>query len=861
MIGKKLAHYEITAKIGEGGMGEVYRGRDDRLNRDVAVKLLPQSVEEDPARLARFKREAQLLASLTHGNIAQVYGLEEQDGHHAIVLELVEGEDLSQRLARGPIPLDEAREIAIQIAEALEAAHEKGIVHRDLKPANVKLAHDGTVKVLDFGLAKALTGDEEEGDVSNSPTLTAAATQAGIILGTAAYMAPEQAKGKPVDRRADVWAFGCVLYEMLSGRAPFDGEGVSEILAHVITQEPDFAALPDEVPAPLRDLLERCLRKDPRRRVPDVAVARIALQELDDVQAVATEREPARPRKGVLLPWWSLALFGLLIVPAVAWLALSGGSAVPPAATHFDLSLEPPHVPGPIAISPEGDRVYYSGSVDGTRRLLVRRLDGHTSEEIPGTEGGLEPFLSPDGKQLAFGANGQLKRVSLAGGLPVVLTSAPGQQTGGVWTDDGTIIYSSQILKLPHRIDAGGGEATPLPMNGVQPGDAFGYPRLLPDHDKLLLTRVTDEGPEVVLLDRASGDWSFVVRGSDGRLVPPDRLLFVQGDRLMQVSFDPGSGAIAGEPDPVALHVPGLEDLGLGSRFNAALAANGTLAFASGASSNEYDILRVSADGAAEPLGFTGYSPAADAAGRRIVVSDADQRLRLHDLETGTNALITFSPSATLPVWSPDETTLYFGDRRSSTYEAWTALLDGSRAAERLFESPVPSTLPTSVAADGTLMGYGVHPVTNRDIWLAPPGGKPTVILETPANERAPAIAPFGRLYAYVSNEEGTDEIYLRDLEAPERRWQLSNGGGISPVWGRDGRELFFLRGSSLIGVEVQTTGGVRIGKERIFFSHDRLLRDDWGNRTFDTLPEGGFLVSVQRESEVVLRVVLGFGG
>ncbi len=262
MIGTTIAHYRITAKLGEGGMGVVYRAADDRLNRDVAIKLLPTSVQEDPTRLARFRREAQLLASLTHGNIAQVYGLEEHEGHHAIVLELVEGEDLSERIKRGALPPEDAREIALQIAEALEAAHEKGIVHRDLKPANVKIAPDGTVKVLDFGLAKALAGDAAEGDVSTSPTMTAAATQAGIILGTAAYMAPEQAKGKPVDRRADVWAFGCVLYEMLTGRAPFAGDGVSEVLAHVITQEPDFDALPRDLPPQMRDTIHRCLRSE-----------------------------------------------------------------------------------------------------------------------------------------------------------------------------------------------------------------------------------------------------------------------------------------------------------------------------------------------------------------------------------------------------------------------------------------------------------------------------------------------------------------------------------------------------------------------------------------------------------------------
>jgi len=786
VIGSTIAHYRISAKLGEGGMGVVYRAADDRLHRDVAIKLLPASVADDPARLARFRREAQVLASLTHGNIAQIYGFEEHEGSHAIVLELVEGEDLSERIKRGALPADDAREISLQIADALEAAHEKGIVHRDLKPANVKIAPDGTVKVLDFGLAKALAGEAAEGDISVSPTMTAAATQAGIILGTAAYMAPEQAKGKRVDRRADVWAFGCVLFEMLTGRAPFAGDGVSEVLAHVITQEPDLDELPRNLPPQMRDTIQRCLRKDPRMRLPDIAAARIALVE-STAAAEPVTASSGEPRAG-RGPRVALAVLVLLAGLALGWALRGGGGASPATATHFDLILDPPHVPGEIALSSDGSLLLYSGLVDGTRQLFVRRLDGHTSEAIPGTEGGYDPFLSPDGRHIGFFAGGRLKRVSLAGGPPELLAPAPGTVTGSVWTPDDTIIFATSILKLPHRVDARGGESSPLKMNGLEPGSTFHHPHLLPDNGTLLLTRAgkSQADSEIILLDTASGDWTPLVRGSEARFVEPDRLLFVQQGRVMETGFSPGSGEIVGDPRPAELYEPGMHEIqGEPPRFHAASAANGTLVYPSGTATGIHDILRVSADGEAEPTGLTGDRPMADSKGRRVLVVAQDGRIHVLDLADRTDTSLTFQPTAHIPLWSPDEALVLFADRRSSEFETWTVTPDGNGAAERYFENPLPTSLTTSVAADGTLMGYGVHPVTNRDIWIRASDGKITLLLQSPANERAPAIAPFARLFAYVSDEEGSDEVYLRDLDAQERRWRVSTKGGVSPVWSR----------------------------------------------------------------------------
>ena len=650
---------------------------------------------------------------------------------------------------------------------------------------------------------------------------------------------------------------------MLAGRAPFTGEGVSEVLAHVITQEPDLDSLPDNLPSQIRDTIERCLRKDPRMRLPDIAAARIALVESSETPeatvGAAGERKTAL-RWGARL---TLATLGLVAGLALGWVFLGGAEATLQTATHFDLILDPPHVPGQIALSSDGKLLIYSGLVDGARRLFVRRLDTHTSEPLPGTEGGYDPFLSPDDLQVGFSSGGGLKRVSLAGGPAEPLAPAPGSMTGSVWADDDTIVFTTNILKLPHRVDAHGGESSPLKINGLEPGSTFQHPSLLPDNRMLLLTRTGNSRtePEIILLDSESGDWTILVRGSEARFVEPDRLLFVQQGKVMEINFDPGAGKTEGDPRPAELYMPGMYEIQAElPLFHAALAGNGTLVYPSGTATNIQDILRVSTAGEAEPTGLTGTCPMIDSKGRRALVIAEDGKVHVLDLVDRTDTALTFQPTAHLPLWSSDDALVVYGDRRSSEFETWAVPPDGNGGAERYFENPLPTSLTTSVSADGTMMGYGVHPVTNRDIWIRQPDGEITLLLETPANERAPAITPFGRLFAYVSDEEGSDAIYLRDLDALERRWNVSRTGGGSPMWSRDGRELYFVRGNSIFGVEIRTGGGVRVGDERVVFTHDRLVQDDWGNRTFSTLPGGGLLVPVQRESEVVLRVVLGFG-
>ncbi len=599
-------------------------------------------------------------------------------------------------------------------------------------------------------------------------------------------------------------------------------------------------------------------------RLPDIAGARIALVESTEAIEAPASTARGRVERQVTRVWGprpALVALGIVIGLALGWGLLDRSEAPPPTATHFDLILDPPHVPGRIALSSDGSLLVYSGRVDGTRQLFIRRLDGHTSEVLAGTDGGYDPFLSPDNRHVGFFAGGQMKRVSLAGGLPVQVVTAPGLVTGATWAPDDTIVFTTLILKVPHRVDANGGESSPLKIDRLEPGLEFNHPQLLPDGRTLLLTgRRSDEADtEIVLLDTASGEWTPLLRGTDARFVEPGRLLFLQQQTVMEIGFDPSTGKTVGDPRPAGLYEPGLLS-SEGKPVLPAASSAGILVFPSGASTLTRHLLRVSADGVAEPTGLTGARPSADANGRRVLTRSSEQTVHLLDLVDGTDTPLTFQKTAEIPLWSHDERMVLFGDRRSSQFETWAVAPDGSSRAERYFENPLPTSLTTSVAPDGTLMGYGVHPVTNRDIWIRQPDGEITILLQTPANERTATIAPTGRLFAYVSDEEGSDQVYLRDLDALERRWRVSTEGGVSPVWSRDGRELYFLRGNSIFGVEVQTGGGVRIGDEWLVFTHDRLKRDDWGNRTFDTLPDGGFLVTVEEESKVSLRVVMGFG-
>ena len=558
-VGSRLGHYAVTALIGEGGMGQVYQATDTKLNRQVALKVLPDAFASDPDRLARFQREAQVLASLNHPNIAQIHGLEEADGVRALVLELVEGPTLADRIKQGPIPLDEALPIAKQIAEAVEAAHEAGVIHRDLKPANVKVKDDGTVKVLDFGLAKALQPDPE-GDPSQSPTLTAAASRMGLIMGTAAYMSPEQARGQTVDQRADVWAFGAVLYEMVTGQRAFEGRDVSETLAGVIKSEPNWKRLPTDLPTTLDNLLRRCLEKEPRQRVQAIGDVRLAMEGAFETTVATTSESPdasqlqfcQRPIPSALA---GLAL--LLIGGLAGWAFLGSGTPPSLSAKRFTLTLpDSDRLPGAgdmLALSPDGHTLIYRATRNGAVQLFRRPIDQFEATPIPGTEGGYAPFFSPDGQWVGFGVGSTLLKVALAGGPVQTLAALPSRVSGADWGADDMIVFGLLAPGAPlMQILAAGGELTPL----FTPDDQRGawYPRILPGADAVLFT-LTDPAPdagELHLLMLETGEHrTLVPNAAAGRVLDTGHLVFVRSGALWAVPFDRERLDIVGTPVPV----------------------------------------------------------------------------------------------------------------------------------------------------------------------------------------------------------------------------------------------------------------------------------------------------------------------
>ena len=583
-VGDRLGHYDVTALLGEGGMGQVWQATDTQLNRQVALKILPDAFAADPDRLARFTREAQILASLNHPNIAAIHGIEEAEGTRALVLDLVEGPTLADRISKGPIPLDEALPIAKQIAEALEAAHEAGVIHRDLKPANIKVREDGTVKVLDFGLAKALD-PTPQGDLDQSPTLTAAATQMGVILGTAAYMSPEQAKGKLVDRRADIWAFGAVLFEMLTGRPLFEAGEISEMLASVVLKEPDLSAVGPDVPVALQSLLRRCLVKDPKRRLRDIGEARILLG--DD----AATREPlghdvAGAQRGASqrarsrgLAFVATFAVGAAVAGALISGLIEGEPGEGDGITRFDVRAPEGYSIGStsgVAVSQDGQRMVYAASaVTGDQRLFLRERDQIEPVPLAGTENGLYPFLSPDGEWVGFFTSGEIKVRALAGGAAATL--AFGGSTGGAsWGPDGTIVFSVWFDAL-YRIDAGGGELRRL--TSPAEGTSLIWPEFLPDGSGVLFTITTGgtiDEKQVALLSFDTGEVDVLINGTGGRLLPTGHLVFGRADSLWAVPFDTEQRAVVGTPVPV---VDGMQvNLPFGwSHY--AVGLNGTLAY------------------------------------------------------------------------------------------------------------------------------------------------------------------------------------------------------------------------------------------------------------------------------------------
>ena len=824
-LGARLGPYEIRSAIGAGGMGEVYRARDTKLGRDVALKVLPDSLVHDPERLARFEREAHLLAALNHPHIAHIHGFEDSTGLPALVMELVEGPTLADRIAQGPISLDEALPIARQITEALEAAHEQGIIHRDLKPANVKVRADGVVKVLDFGLAKAFEpATASDGAATMSPTLSIHATQAGLILGTAAYMAPEQARGKTVDKRADIWAFGCVFYEMLTGRRPFDGDDVSITLAAVMMKEPDWKALPSDTPAGVRRLLTRCLKKDSKERLRDIGDARSDLGEFlsgptESVPMIAVQ--PAAP-------WWRRAL----AVAAVVLITATGTGAIvwfgrrpPPTPRARRLSITLPstaalttgYTSRDVAITPDGSHFIYVGA-NGTT-LFVRRLD--QLEATPLVRGAApgHPFVSPDGQWVGFFDGLTLKKVAITGGPAVRVAQLDSVEQGATWAADDTIIFATVGTTTPglRRVSANGGEPVVLTRPDPARGEANHlWPEMLPGGQAVLCTVTATTGgldaAAIAVVDVRSGRLTILVRGgSDAQYVSSGHLVYAAGGTLRAVGFDPAHLTVLGTASPV---VPQVMTTRLGG-VQAVTAQDGTLVYVSGgaASGSAQTLVWVDRQGLETPLAAPpgAYaSPRVSPDGLRVAVAETIN-IWLWDVARATLTPLTFPPNAKLfPVWTPDGRRIVFTSDRMGVPNLFAQTADGTGAIERLTESPNVQ-VPTAVSPDGSYVVFTeLSPKTGQDVMALRLDGTGRVLplVQTAFDERNGIVSPDGRWLAYEANDSGAFQISVRPFpEVNSGRWQVSTSGGMQPLWARSGQELFYLAPDGAL-MRVAVTGG-----------------------------------------------------
>lgn len=866
--GSRLGSYEILSALGAGGMGEVYRARDTRLERHVAIKILPQAFVDDAERVARFQREAKVLASLNHPHIAAIYGLDEADGVKALVMELVEGEDLARRLTRGPVPLDEALPIARQIADALEAAHERGIVHRDLKPANIRVRPDGTVKVLDFGLAKALVSDAESPDVLNSPTITALATHAGIVLGTAPYMSPEQARGRGVDRRTDIWAFGAVFYELLAGVRAFPGDSVTEALSHVLTLTPDWTRLPQDTPAAIRTLLRRCLERNPAKRLDSAVAVRL---EIDEALT-----SPATTAGGVQVPrrqvgWGAVAAtFAAGLLAALGtWAVMRKEPPAPSLAARFAIPLplaatqEAQFQGNDVALSPDGRYlVYQSGG-----RLVLRALDQIEAVPLSGVSSGRKPFFSPDSRWIGFFDGGDLKKVAIAGEPVITLARELGTPEGGTWGDDGTIVVSSEDGNIGlMRVPANGGEATAL-TTPAAPQNPHWAPSMLPGDRGVLFTiwGNTSEDRELVVLDLKSGNQKTLLRDAIGaEYLETGYLVYATVDdsnsaagTLWAVAFDLDRLAVVGEPVRVS------ETLAVNMFADYAVSKTGALAYVPVRRVTR-SFVWVDRSGRETPIDgvpsrpyFTvGLSPD----GRRAAFGIADQEFDIWtwDFERESLTRLTFEPGVDiLPRWTPDGRHIVFQSDRAGALNVYRVAADGSGPVERLTTSR-SDHWPNSITPDGTTLlfcerrpksGYDIlrMPISPRSAGRATeseePLTEPTTLVSSSSAEYAANISPDGRYFAYQSAESGGRfEIYVRPYpDASLGRWQISTAGGVAPVWAPSGRELFYLdESNTLMAVPVDTSGPqFSLGRPAKVFNTKYA-----GNfYSYDMAPDGRFLM------------------
>jgi serine/threonine-protein kinase len=913
--GARFGTFEIVSLLGAGGMGEVYRARDARLNREVALKVLPEAFTSDPERLARFTREAQTLAALNHSNVGGIHGLEDANGRQALVLELVEGPTLADRIAQGALPLDEALPIARQIADALEAAHEQGIVHRDLKPANIKLRPDGTVKVLDFGLAKALSRNDGSGmnrvDVTASPTMLSPATMttAGLILGTAAYMAPEQARGKAVDRRADIWAFGCVLYEMLTGRRTFEGDEVTDTLAGILRGEPSWDALPATTPRSIQRLLRRCLQKEPRERLQAIGDARL---ELAEAVAAPAHETPMPVQKGAtasrLLPAAAACVVTALVVGGAAWTLKPVPASDESRVTRSLIGLDPfnqrPHgepgvITGPlarpdrtsIALSPDGRtlvfRAYGFNISPGGRNqtaLFVRPLDSLTARPIVTTTGADSPFFSPDGKWIGYVDAGELRRVPATGGesTATTITPLPNRRqriAGANWADAGFIVFATAdgIWRVP----ASGGTPERI-ADAADKERARLLPQVLPGSQWVLFTVQRTpfrwDDAQIVARSLANGEEKILLTdAADARYVPSGHLVFLRRGKLMAVPFDASRVTLAGDPVAVvddvmqAINMPNtIADSGAG-QF--AISDAGTLIYVTGGPqpTEPGELVWIDRAGKIEAVGSPQGpfgAPRLSPDGRRIVMfsgAAATDGLRVwvYDIERRTHTALTTRDEHVLwGVWSPDGRRVVYERLYEGKGTLYARSADGTGRAEPIVEARPVFQTPSSWSKTGQLAFVENAEGTGADIRVldvAAGDRSGSMILQTPAEDSFPTFSPDGSWLAYVSGVSGRAEVYVQPYPGPGPRVLISTGGGTAPAWRADGGELYyhFVQDGALrlMAVPITINGSVlSAGMPRQLFEA-KGLSTTGPARGYDVTPDGQrFLFARQVEAPPLPR-------
>ena len=875
VAGMKLGPYEIQAPLGAGGMGEVYRARDTRLDRTVAIKVLSQHLSSSPEVRQRFEREAKTISQLSHPHICALYDVGHQDGTDYLVMEYLEGETLSDRLAKGPLPVGQVLRYGVEIADALDKAHRQGIVHRDLKPANVMLTKSG-VKLLDFGLAKAMASPMQQSGLTSLPTVMGTGqnlTQAGTILGTFQYMAPEQLEGKEADSRSDIFAFGAVLYEMAAGKKAFPGTNQASLIAAILERDPPpISSIQPMTPPALDRVVKTCLAKDPDERMQSAHDVGAELRWIGEGSAaglappaVVTARRSQRERLG-----WVVA--ALAVLAAAVW-TLFGSREKPSAVQTLRVSLLPPEgtiSSGPFALSPDGRRVAFVTLKEGKRVLCVRSLDSLQVQILAGTDDALYPFWSPDGRSLGFFTQTKMKRIELAGGPPRDLASVADSR-GGTWSPAGVIVFGPDPGSGLYRVSATGGEATPVTrLDPKRQETSHRWPSFLPDGRRFLYLNRSPSPTDRLRVEAGSIDGTEkvrVVEADTSGMYAGGRLFFVRGTTLMAQNFDPAHLKLSREPAPVLEEV--WRDLQTDGLTAFSVSPNGTLAYrAGGYVKNQLTWL----DREGRPLRSIGplasyASPAISPDGRRIAMDSTDlgsavSSMRLMDEATGSTSRFTFgSWNDTSAVWSPDGTQIAFGSDRKGPFDLYVKDVSGSGEATPLVETPYWK-YPESWSPDGQFIAYRqIDPRTRGDIWLLPLRGerKPVALLQTSADERNAAFSPDGRFLAYGSDESGHEEVYVQAFPASGAKWQISSAGGSAPMWRKDGKELFFgTPDRRLMAVPIAIRGSsLEPGAPRALFSSPAPLLSAWG-RDFTVSSDGQrFLVVTSAVQDVASPITL----